>query len=133
MGYSQIRKHRGFVDALKENRFWGNFYRPANLVWGIWWSFSQGSAILFTTGGGGDFTACITGHMTRGVFLQGGGPPSRGVLTWGVLHPGGWTDSHQIYTCSNTAYGQRAGSTHPIRMLSCFLVHSSTVDGFPRT
>ena len=49
--------------------------------------------VLFT--GGVGFPACITGHMTRGVSIQGG------------LHPGVWAD----LPWDTTGYGQRAGGT----------------------
>ena len=50
--------------------------------------FSQASVILFTEGGGVSVPAGTTGHMTRGVCVQGGlcpkGSLSRGVSVWGV-------------------------------------------------
>ena len=61
--------------------------------------FSQASVILFTGGGGGfDFPASITGHVTREVCIQGGLPPGggsasrrglclQGVCLHGGLHP----------------------------------------------
>ena len=54
------------------------------------------SVILFTRAVG--FPTCITGHMTRGVCIQGGfdGPPP-----------------------STMGYGQQVGGMHPTGMHSC--------------
>ena len=66
-------------------------------------------------GGGGDFPAYITGHMTKGVHPRGGLHP-------GGLHPGwvGQPPPHSRDTWDTTGYGQQAGGTHPTRMYSCW-------------
>ena len=59
-------------------------------------------------GGGGriGFPACISGHMTRGVCLQGG------------FARGGWAPPQD--TCDTKGYSQQAGGTHSSGMHSYY-------------
>ena len=94
---------------------------PANEVWDKV-VFSQVSVYLLEGGGWlVGFPACITGHMTRGVCIQGrcwADPLHRGLST-GV---GGWAD-HPRDTWDTTGYGQQVGGTYPTGMHSCFLLN----------
>ena len=65
---------------------------------------------LFT--GRSGFPACITGHMTGGVYIWGGlgSALKRGR---GSASRRGWADPLKIHGILRYTYGQQAGSTHP--------------------
>ena len=66
---------------LSVGRIMLKFYRPQTKFAMV--MFLHLSVILFT--GGGGFPACITGHMTRGVCIQGGLHLGGSALGWGVV------------------------------------------------
>ena len=64
--------------------------------------------------GGGDFPACIAGHMTKGAL-----PPRLADPSWVCLRMG----QADLPPCRDTwdtaGYGQQAVGTHPTGMHSC--------------
>ena len=112
------------------------FLPPTNKVWDKV-MFLHLRVVLWGVG----FPACITGHMTRGICIQGGLPRGRGEgsasasrgsaskgdledlpgsASRGGLHPGGLGRSLiPRDTWDTMEYGQQAGSMHPTGMLSC--------------
>ena len=97
---------------------------PANEIWGKV-IFSQASVILFP--GGSGFPACITGHMTRGVCIQGRSVSRRVCIQMGV---GGLGRYYQIlwYTVNRRA----------VRFLLDYIlvssnIHSTTLHFYPVT
>ena len=78
------------------------------------------SVILFTVGGV-SVPACTTGHMTRGVSVQGGGLCLGGSLSRGVSVQGGWG------LCQGDPLPRQRppyGNERAVRiLLECILVH----------
>ena len=66
------------------------------------------------------FQACITGHMTGGVYIQrGGGSASSGVCIQGGLHPGESVSRMDGQTPEHYRIRSTSGGTHPTGMHSC--------------
>ena len=78
-------------------------------------------------GGGVGFTACITGHMTGGLHLEGMNP---GGLYSGVSASGGGVGQPTGGSASSGGLGRHSlpqllrdtGGTHPTGMLCCYAV-----------